>query len=35
VAYLAGGWQGSQGNAPGFPKNAGWVVKQEGLLKAL
>ncbi|KFY79497.1 hypothetical protein V499_01509 [Pseudogymnoascus sp. VKM F-103] len=35
VAYLAGGWRGSEGNAPGFPKNAGWVVKQEGLVKAL
>ncbi|KAL0767004.1 hypothetical protein CaCOL14_010575 [Colletotrichum acutatum] len=34
VAYMAGGWQGSEGDAPGFPQGAGWVVKQEGLQKA-
>ncbi|KAI3548807.1 hypothetical protein CSPX01_02830 [Colletotrichum filicis] len=34
VAYMAAGWQGSDGDAPGFPEGAGWVVKQEGLQKA-
>ncbi|KAJ0308634.1 hypothetical protein COL516b_003178 [Colletotrichum fioriniae] len=34
VAYMAAGGQGSEGDAPGFPKGAGWVVKQEGLQKA-
>ncbi|ORY55649.1 Six-hairpin glycosidase-like protein [Pseudomassariella vexata] len=35
VAYMAAGWKGSYGDAPGFPKDGGWVVKHEGLLKAL
>ena len=35
VAYMAEGWEGSSGDAPGFPKNGGWVVKHEGLRKAL
>ncbi|KAF4981159.1 hypothetical protein FZEAL_2993 [Fusarium zealandicum] len=35
VAYMAEGWEGSKGNAPGFPKDDGWVVKHEGLHKAL
>lgn len=34
VAYMAAGWQGSEGEAPGFPKDGSWAVKQEGLLKA-
>jgi len=34
VAYMAAGWQGSSGHAPGFPKTGGWVVKHESLLKA-
>lgn len=34
VAYMAAGWQGSEGDAPGFPKDGGWVVKHEGLQKA-
>ncbi|KAK0451403.1 Six-hairpin glycosidase-like protein [Desarmillaria tabescens] len=36
VAMMAGGWDGSEGNAnaPGFPKD-GWVVRYEGLSKAL
>ncbi|TDZ16484.1 hypothetical protein Cob_v010587 [Colletotrichum orbiculare MAFF 240422] len=34
VAYMAAGWQGSDGDAPGFPKDGGWVVKSEGLQKA-
>ncbi|KAM0329493.1 hypothetical protein ACHAQA_004802 [Verticillium albo-atrum] len=35
VAYMAEGWEGSSGDAPGFPKRGGWVVKHEGLRKAL
>lgn len=35
VAYMAAGWQGSTEVAPGFPKDGTWVVKQEGLRKAL
>ncbi|KAF9700041.1 hypothetical protein EKO04_001646 [Ascochyta lentis] len=35
VAYCAVGWQGSNGDAPGFPKDGSWIVKNEGLLKAL
>ncbi|KAI8685440.1 hypothetical protein NCS55_00216400 [Fusarium keratoplasticum] len=35
VAYMAEGWDGSKGDAPGFPKDDGWVVKHEGLRKAL
>ncbi|KAJ0383686.1 hypothetical protein COL922a_009983 [Colletotrichum nupharicola] len=34
VAYMVAGWQGSEGDAPGFPKDGGWIVKQEGLQKA-
>ncbi|KAF7586251.1 hypothetical protein BBP40_009202 [Aspergillus hancockii] len=34
VAYMAIGWEGSHGDTPGFPRNSGWVVKHEGLLKA-
>ncbi len=34
VAMMAGGWDGSEGNAPGFPKD-GWVVRYEILSKAL
>ena len=35
VAMMAAGWDGAPaGNAPGFPKK-GWVVKYEGLQKAL
>ncbi|KAK0488057.1 Six-hairpin glycosidase-like protein [Armillaria luteobubalina] len=34
VAMMAGGWDGSQGNAPGFPKD-GWVVRYEDLSRAL
>ena len=32
LALMAGGWEGSLGNAPGFPKE-GWVVRSEGLKK--
>ncbi|KAJ9148660.1 Six-hairpin glycosidase-like protein [Pleurostoma richardsiae] len=35
VAYMAAGWQGSTIDAPGFPKDGTWVVKHEGLRKAL
>jgi hypothetical protein len=29
IAMMAGGWDGSSGHAPGFPKE-GWVVRAEG-----
>lgn len=35
VAYMVAGWNGSEGDAPGFPKDGTWTVKHEGLLKAL
>ncbi|KAJ0421216.1 Six-hairpin glycosidase-like protein [Aspergillus carlsbadensis] len=35
VAYMAAGWAGSDGHAPGFPQDGSWVVKHEGLMKAL
>lgn len=31
VAMMAAGWDGSQGDAPGFPKNGKWIVKYEGI----
>ncbi|KAL1871913.1 hypothetical protein Daus18300_004547 [Diaporthe australafricana] len=34
VAYMAAGWQGSVGDAPGFPQDGSWTVQYEGLLKA-
>jgi hypothetical protein len=33
VAMMTAGWDGSEGDAPGFPKNGQWVVKHEGLNK--
>lgn len=33
VAMMAAGWDGSTGDAPGFPKNGNWVVKYEGFNK--
>ncbi len=33
VAMMTAGWDGSNGNAPGFPKNGNWVVKYEGFNK--
>jgi hypothetical protein len=33
VAMMAAGWDGSNGDAPGFPKNGKWNVKWEGLRK--
>jgi len=36
VAMMAAGWDGApERNAPGFPDNGKWVVKWEGLKKAL
>jgi hypothetical protein len=29
VAMMAAGWDGSEGEAPGFPNNGNWVVKYE------
>ncbi len=29
VAMMAAGWDGSRGEAPGFPKNGDWVVRYE------
>ncbi|KAH1953607.1 hypothetical protein KXW51_001617 [Aspergillus fumigatus] len=34
VAYMAAGWHGSHGDAPGFPSDGSWAVKHEGLRKA-
>lgn len=31
IAMMAGGWDGSEGEAPGFPKNGEWQVTSEGL----
>jgi hypothetical protein len=33
VAMMAAGWDGSIGNAPGFPVNGNWIVKYEGFNK--
>ncbi|KAF7554071.1 hypothetical protein G7Z17_g3170 [Cylindrodendrum hubeiense] len=35
VAYMAEGWDGSSGDAPGFPDDGQWVVRTENLRKAL
>ncbi|RDW86081.1 uncharacterized protein DSM5745_02723 [Aspergillus mulundensis] len=35
IAYMAAGWEGSEGHAPGFPDDGSWIVRHEGLLKAL
>ncbi|HLO98155.1 MAG TPA: hypothetical protein VK171_06145, partial [Fimbriimonas sp.] len=36
VALMAAGWDGApKGNAPGFPKDGSWVVKWEGLKRAI
>ncbi len=32
VAMMCGGWDGSSGDAPGFPKDGSWNVKQEGFI---
>lgn len=33
VAMMAAGWDGSVGEAPGFPKNGLWVVRYENFNK--
>jgi hypothetical protein len=33
VAMMTAGWDGSSGNAPGFPKNGMWVIKCENFNK--
>lgn len=33
IAMMCAGWDGSKGNAPGFPKDGKWNVKWEGLKK--
>jgi hypothetical protein len=33
VAMMAGGWDGSDTDNPGFPKDGKWKVKSEGLVK--
>jgi protein-glucosylgalactosylhydroxylysine glucosidase len=33
IAMMTGGWDGSAGDAPGFPKNGKWNVKWEGIKK--
>ncbi|KXH53968.1 hypothetical protein CSAL01_04250 [Colletotrichum salicis] len=35
IGYMAAGWAGSEGHAPGFPKDGTWVVKHEGMIQAL
>ncbi|KAL0933243.1 uncharacterized protein CTRU02_212206 [Colletotrichum truncatum] len=35
ISYMAAGWEGSEGHAPGFPKDGSWVVKHEGLMQSL
>jgi hypothetical protein len=34
VAMMAAGWDGVEGEYPGFPRDGGWVVKAEGLVRA-
>jgi hypothetical protein len=29
IAMMVNGWDGSEGDAPGFPKNGQWTVKYE------
>ena len=35
VAMMCGGWDGSEGEAPGFPKDGSWTVRYEGLIMAV
>ena len=35
VAMMAGGWDGSTGDAPGFPRNGKWNVRCEGFESAI
>ena len=32
VAMMCGGWDGSEGEAPGFPKDGSWTVRYEGFV---
>lgn len=32
VAMMCGGWDGSEGEAPGFPKDGNWTVRYEGFV---
>ena len=32
VAMMCAGWDGSEGDAPGFPKDGSWVVRHEGFV---
>ena len=32
VAMMCGGWDGSEGEAPGFPKDVSWTVRYEGFV---
>lgn len=32
VAMMCGGWDGSEGAAPGFPKDGSWTVRYEGFV---
>ena len=32
VAMMCGGWDGSEGGAPGFPKDGSWTVRYEGFV---
>lgn len=34
VALMAGGWDGSTGDAPGFPSDGTWTVRAEGFRRA-
>jgi hypothetical protein len=33
IAMMAGGWDGSEGELPGFPKDGSWQAKAEGFKK--
>jgi len=30
IAMMIGGWDGSEGDTPGFPKDGSWIIKHEG-----
>lgn len=32
IAMMCGGWDGSSGACPGFPKDGSWVIKSEGFV---
>ena len=32
VAMMCGGWDGSKGEYPGFPKDGSWTVRAEGFV---